>query len=364
MTEIPTSRNTKAQILDAYNDLLKERNTLQKQFDNLQQAQKATPPPVVETTPSRPVKAMSQQPVDQTQDKMTATINTLAELQAGFGSAVSELSEKLTSKAAQLQALRVAVAEELEQLEVLHNLDDIQADTLDTLIQTCEDNSKAFESEFNQRRDTLEHEIRDLKQSWTKEQEEHKRSVKERDEEQQKTSQREAQEYDYTLNLQRSLAQAEYNQAHEERYRQLADAKQTLEEEWAEREKAIAHQEQQFAELKAKVEAFEKEKEAAIKQAKEEGKKTAQALAKIAADLRNKELDGSKRVYELRIQALEQTIQTNEERIQTLSKQLAAALKQVQDLAVKAIEGASNIQSFEAFKSLAMEQAKTQMKGK
>lgn len=47
-----------------------------------------------------------------------------------------------------------------------------------------------------------------------------------------------------------------------------------------------------------------------------------------------------------------------------LSKQLSAALKQVQDLAVKAIEGASNIQSFEAFKSLAMEQAKTQTKGK
>ena len=86
--------------------------------------------------------------------------------------------------------------------------------------------------------------------------------------------------------------------------------------------------------------------------------------AKIAADLRNKELDGFKHVYALRIQALEQTIKTNEERIQTLSQQLAAALQQVQDLAVKAIEGSSNIQSFEAFKSLAMEQAKNQIKGK
>ena len=69
-------------------------------------------------------------------------------------------------------------------------------------------------------------------------------------------------------------------------------------------------------------------------------------------------------MYDLRIQSLEQTIQTNEERIQALSKQLAAALKQVQDLAVKAIEGASNIQSYEAFKEIALEQAKTQLKGK
>lgn len=366
MTEIPTNRNTKAQILDAYNELLKERNTLQKQIDKLQQEKKASPPPIAETKPSGPVKAMSQQPIapDRAQDKMTATINTLAGLQAGFGSAVSELSEKLTSKSAQLQALRLSVAEELAQLEDLHNLDDIQANTLDTLIQTCEDNSKAFESEFNQRRDTLDNELRDLKQAWAKEQEEHKRTVKERDAEQQKSSQREAQEYDYNLTLQRSLAQAEYNQAQEERYRQLAEAKQTLEEQWAEREKAIAHQEQQFAELKAKVEAFEAEKEAAIKHAKQAGERIANSQAKITADLRNKELDGFKHVYELRIQALEQTIKTNEERIQTLSQQLAAALNQVQDLAVKAIEGASNIQSFEAFKSLAMEQAKNQMKGK
>ncbi|MEM9152892.1 MAG: hypothetical protein AAGB19_20905, partial [Cyanobacteria bacterium P01_F01_bin.3] len=272
--------------------------------------------------------------------------------------------EKLTSKAAQLQSLQLAVAEELTQLEELHNLDEIQPDTLDTLIQTCQDNSAAFESEFNQRRDCLELERQNLEQTWEKEQDEHQRFVKERDADSQKTSQREAQEYEYNLTLQRSLAQTDYDQAQEERYRQLAAAKQTLQEQWAEREKLISLQEQQWAELKAKVEAFEKEKEAAIQQAREEGEKTASDQAKIAANLRHKELDGFKRVYELRIQALEQTIQTSEERIQTLSKQLAAALKQVQDLAVKAIEGSSNIQSFEAFKSLAMEQAKTQVKGK
>ncbi|MEM9006214.1 MAG: hypothetical protein AAGE59_22140 [Cyanobacteria bacterium P01_F01_bin.86] len=367
MTKTPISdRNTKAQILDAYDELLKERNTLEKQVDKLQQEKKASPPPVTETKLPDPVKKTSQQSTvtDQAQDRMTATIKTLSGLQVGFGSAVSELSEKLTSKAAQLEALRLAVADELEQLKDLHNLEDIQANTLDTLIQTCEDNSKAFASEFGQRRDTLNHELRDRQQTWTKEQEEHKRSVKELKEEQQKTSQREAQEYKYRLALQRKLAKAEYDQAQEERYRQLAETKQTLEEQWAEREQAIALQEQQFAELKAQVEAFEKEKEAAIKQAKQAGERTASAQAKITADLRNKELDGFKHVYELRIQALEQTIQTNEERIQTLSQQLAAALKQVQDLAVKAIEGSSNIQSFEAFKSLAMEQAKNQMKGK
>ena len=362
MIKNPTDRNTKAQILDAYNDLLKERNTLEKQLEKLQQEKPDSPPLVSEKRSSGPLKAMSQQPV--VQDKMTATIDTLVRLQSGFGGAVSELSEKLTSRATQLQALRLAVAEEMQQLKELHNLEAIQADTLDSLIQTYEDNTKAFEAEMSQRSDALDHEIHNLKQAWAKEQEEHNRSVKERDAEQRKTSQREAQDYDYTLTLQRSLAQTDYDQTQKDLYSQLAEAKKTLEEQWAEREKAIAQQERQFAELEAKVAAFEKEKEAALKQAKEKGKSSASAQAKVKADLRNKELDGCKRVYELRIQSLEQTIQTNEERIQALSKQLAAALKQVQDLAVKAIEGASNIQSYEAFKEIALEQAKTQMKGK
>lgn len=362
MTTVPTERNTKAQILAAYNALLKERDTLEKQMEKLQKEKTDSPPPIAEKRSSAPVNTMSQQPTGQ--DKLTATINTLVGLQSGFGGAVSELSEKLTSRAAQLQSLRLAVATEMEQLNELHNLDAIQPDTLDSLIQTCEDNTKAFEAEIRERREDLDHEIQELRQAWAKEQEEHKRFVRERDEEQRKTSQREAQDYKYTLTLQRDLAQAEYEKNQKDLYKRLAEAKQTLEEQWAERETEIAQRERQFAELEAKVAAFERQKEAAVKQAKEEGKSSASAQTKVKADLRNKELEGYKRVYDLRIQSLEQTIQTNEERIQALSKQLAAALKQVQDLAVKAIEGASNIQSYEAFKEIALEQAKTQLKGK
>ncbi len=50
--------------------------------------------------------------------------------------------------------------------------------------------------------------------------------------------------------------------------------------------------------------------------------------------------------------------------IQGLAKQLESALKQVQDLAVKAIEGAANINSYQAVKEIAIEQAKTQVKNK
>ena len=76
------------------------------------------------------------------------------------------------------------------------------------------------------------------------------------------------------------------------------------------------------------------------------------------------QLQGEKQNYQLRVQALEATIQNQETRIHKLSEQLDMAQKQVQDLAVKAIEGSSNRKSFEAMKEIAMEQAKTPQKTK
>ncbi len=58
-----------------------------------------------------------------------------------------------------------------------------------------------------------------------------------------------------------------------------------------------------------------------------------------------------------------ETIQRQDGHLQTLSKQLDSALKQVQDLAVKAIEGASNVSSFQAVKEIALEQSKNPNKG-
>lgn len=66
----------------------------------------------------------------------------------------------------------------------------------------------------------------------------------------------------------------------------------------------------------------------------------------------------------MRIQSLEETIQNQEARINNLAKQLDSALKQVQDLAVKAIEGSANISSLQAVKEIALEQAKTKTNNK
>ncbi|AFZ15348.1 hypothetical protein Cri9333_4568 [Crinalium epipsammum PCC 9333] len=351
----PNEKNTKAEILAAFNELLSQKKTLELQLSGAKQ-------PEVERN-GKPTPEIKMNSAPANQQKIESIIEVLSRLQFNFGGAVSDLSEKLATEAVKLQEMRQSVEEEVQQLETLHGLQ-VTEESLDTLIQQYNDSSKTFNEEFSQQRETIDQEITQAKKAWAKEIEEHRRVVKERNETLSKTKLRDAQEYTYDLNLQRTLDNQTYEQEKKRLYQELEDFQQLQEKQWAEREKAISEREKQFAEAKTKVEGYPKELEAAIKRAKEEGKGIAYHQAKVKADLNAKEVEGSKRTYELRIHSLQETIENQESRLQNLSRQLDAALKQVQDLAVKAIEGSSNVNSFQAVKEIALEQAKNTNKNK
>ena len=300
----------------------------------------------------------------QNQQRMQSTIDNLILLQFGFGGAVSELSEKLTSEAAKLGELRRTVGEEVQQLQELHSLEDVAEDTLDNLIQQYEESAKTFTNELSEQRETVEQELLEQRQAWEKEQELQKLAVKERNENQQKTRNRDEELYNYDLELQRNLDIEEYDQRQERLHKDIEESEREQEKQWAEREKLIAEREKVSAEVKAKVEAFPKEQEANIKNGKDNGRNIGNYQAKIKSDLLLKDMEGQKQNYELQIQGMLQTMQNQDARIASLSKQLDSALKQVQDLAVKAIEGSSNLSSFQAVREIAIEQAKTQQKNK
>ncbi|BAY12367.1 hypothetical protein [Calothrix sp. NIES-2098] len=354
----PTDKSTKAEILQAYEELAKEAAAVKSQ---LNQALKENQSVAKEKPKLEPKPTMN--PQSTVQQKMNYTIESLAKIQLGFGSAANELSEQLTTQASKLAEIGESVEKEVEQLKQLHNLE-ISEDVLDTLISNYEENSKTYQEEFSQQKELLLQEIDEQRKTWIKEQDENNRLTKERDENLKKTRQRDEAEYKYNLELQRKLAKDEYEQQQKELNKQLEEFQQETEKNWTEREKAIAEREKQFEEYKAKVEAFPKEKEAALKKAAEEGKGIAYYQAKIKSDLYSKEVEGQKRFYEQRLQSLEQTISNQDTRIQNLSKQLESALKQVQDLAVKAIEGTANVNSYQAIKEIALEQAKSQVKNK
>ncbi len=367
----PGDKATKAQIMDAFDQLESERKELEDQVKKLQKEVKEKPVIVQQPQPSvkeikpvqevKEIKPMIEQKPPVIDDKMNYTLDILAKLQLGFGSTISELSEKLTTEAGILQQFRTLVNKELEELKELHDLEVVE-ETLDTLIENYQGSSKQFKEEFTTRKETLEQETLELKKAWQKSQEEYQITIKERNENQTKSLQRDEEEYQYDLNLRRELNEEQYQITQQALYHELAEIKQEQEKQWNEKEKAIADREKQQKEAKEKVESFEKEKEAAIKKAKDEGRGLGNYHAKIKSDMLGKEIEGQKRLYEQQIQSLEETINVNNARLMKLSQQLESAQKQVQDLAVKAIEGTANINSLQAFKDLAMEQAKSQGK--
>lgn len=351
-------RNTKNEILEAYDELAKEKLELKSQVDKLVKAGNSIK--------AENFKAVDKTPVNQyskVQQKMNFTIESLAKIQLGFGSAANELSEQLTTKASRLAEIKQIVEEQLEQLQQLHNLE-VTDETLDHLITSYQENNSAYQEEFNQVSETLNQEIQELKEAWQKEQEEYQRNIKERNENLSKNRQRDSSTYKYDLERERNIEVDEYEQQQKELYRALDEFQQETEKQWNEREKTISEKEKEFDELKVRVEAFPQLKEAAIRKATEEGKGIAHYQAKVKANLLAKEVEGQKAFYEQRIQSLEQTITNQETRVQSLSQQLESALKQVQDLAVKAIEGSANVNSYQAIKEIALEQAKSPVKNK
>jgi hypothetical protein len=369
------AKSTKNEILDAYNDLAsentdlaKEVNKLKKEADSLRKENKM----LEASADAKPEKVQTKQPVEKMEEKMSTNglnytvasiINELKHLRPGFGKAVSELSDKLTSEASILEQLRKTTSRESERLKTLYSIE-VSEETLEQLVKNYQEKSETFDKELKVKQITFETEIHEKRKAWQKEQDEHNQLVKERDSNHKKAQDREQTEYTYNLTQAHNLDKDAYEQQKKQLEKALSELKDVKEKEWFKREETVAEQEKQYEEAKTKVEEFPKELEAAVKKAKQEGNGIAYHQAKVKADLAAKEAEGKKRVYELRTQSLEENISKQAKQILELSSQLSAVLKQGQELAIKAIEGTSSKNSFQAVREIAIEQAKNQQKNK
>ena len=347
-TKTFTSRSTKTEILKAYNELAKEL----KQHNKSQGAAPSQPPGSDDDDSAD----AQEHPVTQGQASIETIIRDLTGIRARLGESVGALQQQLLSEATRLQDLRSEADEHTAHLRELHGIE-VDDETLATLVRKYQETQKSADEYHAARKHSFETELEAKKIAWRKEQDERARAVKEADEAALRARKREADEYGYETERGHKADADALAQTKKTQQAELDGLKEQHERGWAEREKDLARREQESADLKARAAAFPKELEAAIAKAEAEGTGIAKRQAKIAADLQQKENEGKRRVYELRVQALEETINKQNEQIGELSKQLATALKQAQDLAIKAIDGASSSSSYAAVKEIALEQA-------
>ena len=352
-TKTFTNRSTKQEILKAYNELAKELKQQQGQAP----ASAGSPPSSDRDDDSE------DHPVTQGPANIETIIRDLTGIRARLGESVGALQQQLLGEATRLDGLHTEIAEHIVHLRELHGIE-VHEDTLRDLVRRYLDTQKTADEVAATRKQTAEAEAEAKKAAWKKEQEEHTRTAKEAEDASIKARKRSADEYTYENERSHKADADALAQTKKQQQAELDTLKEQSERAWAEREKELAAREKEYADLKAKAASFSKDLEAAIAKAEQEGTGIAKRQAKVATDLLQKENDGKRRVSELKVHALEEQITKQNEQLSELSKQLATALKQAQDLAIKAIDGASNATSFSAVKEIALEQAKTAQKTK
>jgi len=267
-----------------------------------------------------------------------AVIGRISTLGLETSKALAGISARLNAEVETLATLREAVAIERKELERLHKLD-VAASALDQMV-----------ADYARQKQQLEEEVRAAD-----------RERKEQEEALRKQRQREIDDYEYKKTLERKKAQDQYDEEMRKLEKSNREKQEKLERGWQEREAALKAAEQELARLRQDAEQFP----ARLKKESDDAAARATATVKAGYEQQiaflKKDSETEKALAEMRVKSLEDVVTRQASHIAAIEKQLDESKRQVQDIAVKAIEGASGARALSHINEIAMEQAKNRM---
>jgi len=275
-----------------------------------------------------------------------AVVEQVSRLGLEISRSLSGISEKLTEEVHRLATLRSAVEVERQELERLHKID-VAATALDQMVE-----------EYRSQKDQLEAEISTQRAEWEETTRGAERDRKEQEEALRKQRQREIDEYEYKKNLERKRAQDKYDEDQRLLEKKNQEKQETLQKQWAQRESALREQEEELQRLRKESSDFPARLQREIEQAATQASKEARQQAEHEVVLLKKEAEGERRFSDLRIQSLEEVLARQNAQLADMQKHVDEAKRQVQEIAVRAIEGASGAKTLAHVNEIAMEQAK------
>lgn len=319
-------KDSKEQLMAAFKQILVQRKNLELKIATRQEeAEKEKNKQTLETASTYTVDNI---------------VKSLADLQLEFGSIVNGLSEKVAKENSKLDELKLAIKVEIQHLQELQQIR-VVADILDILNQEHQEKLKSVEQDAISQKELLEKDITQTRKNWQQEQAEYETILQEQNELLAKQRQQELEDYQYRLEVTRKINADVYQATKRNQERELQETTQLKEKNWLERENTLNEQRPLFEDAQKQITAFSTELDEAIKKAREEAIRDVNQDAKVKADLFEKEWQAAKQSYELKAQSLEQVINKQTEQIDNLSSQLQAALKQAQDLAMRAFDNSA-----------------------
>jgi len=341
--------NTKKEMLETYNALLKQ----------LQEKREA------ELKPEKKIEEKKQKEVVKVAETLSSegVVRDIGNLKLEIGKRLTHISDGLEEEVDKFKKIQKAIELKEGELTELYEIER-SAETLAALIESQNQKRQEFESEMATRKEELNQEIRTVREGWEKEKKEHEAEVKERDAAEAKRRERENEEYGYDFKREQQLAKDKFEDEKAKTEKEIQLKKEHMEKELAERERAIAEKEEELNELRTKVTAFPKEMEEAVNKVVKETTERIALEAKNREELMRKEFDGERNVLTTRIESLEKTVKEQSGQIANLSGQLEKAYQKVQDIAVKSVEGSSNLKSLTSLQQLVSEQTRKQSQEK
>ena len=325
-----TTSNTKQEMLEAYNTVLKQ-----------MEAQKE-----LELKPEKKLEEKKAKEVVQVADSLSSEgiARETSNLKIETGKMLAQISDRMEEEINRYKAIQDAVALKEKELQELYEIEK-SAMTLAALIESQNQERQVFESEMVAKKEALNQEIETLRTESEKERTDYEFMAKERDLTEKKRRDREKEEYDYAFKREQKLAKDKFEDEKVRLEKEAQTKREQMEGDLKIREKAIVEQEVELNELKKKVTAFPKEMEAALVKAVKETTERINIDAKNREEIQKREFAGEKNVFTTRIESLEKTVKEQSDRIVRLNQQLEKAYQQVQDVAVKTIEGSSDAKS-------------------
>ena len=270
------------------------------------------------------------------------TIRKFTDLNIEISKTLNSLSDKLVTEINYLNKLRQVAGLEKNEIERLHKIDVAQT-AIDQLI-----------DEYQTKKQELEDEIESQNALWEQEKESKAAEIEEEEENLAKSRKREIEEYEYKKNLERKKAQDKYEEEIRMRDKQNKEKQESLEKGWQTREAFLKAQENDLATLRKTVEEYPLLLQKEIDKAVENAIRQTETKRSQEIELLKRDHESDKRIAELKIKSLEESLLRSLSQLSAMQNQVDEAKKQVQDIAVKAIEGASGNRTLQ----FAMEQSK------
>jgi hypothetical protein len=270
---------------------------------------------------------------------------------------LGDLSDRLEEQVSRYTHIQRAIAAKDQELREIYEIQR-SASTLTAVIEAQDKQRLQTEQEQAAAKEELDKEVLQARAEWEEETKQRELEIKERDAIEQKRREREKEEYRYTFAREQQQTKDHFADEMSKAQREWELRKAQLEQELTDRQRNAEKAEQELASMRHAVAGYPKDIETAIAKAVKETTVRLQQESTAREQLLKQEFDGQKNVQSTRITALEQQVKEQSDRIGALLAQSEKAYSQVQEIAVRAIEGSVSTKQLAQLQQLLAEQAR------